>query len=88
VIEVRCKRDRVCAARGVFARVQIPRSKNEPALGFVVHFYGTTTWMLHRSLTTMNVQRIESTTLASSVPILLAHSVGIRLRRKVRRDVP
>jgi len=36
-------------------------------------------------LTTMNVQRIESTTLASSVPILLAHSVGICLRRKVRR---
>jgi len=39
-------------------------------------------------LTTMNVRRIESSTVASPIPILLMHSAGIRLRRKARRDAP
>lgn len=62
--------------------------KNESALGFVVYFYGTAARTLdaHRGLTTMNVRWIESSTVASPIPILLMHSAGIHLRRKARRD--
>lgn len=62
--------------------------RNESALGFVVHFYETAARTLdaHRALATMNVRWIESSTVASPIPILLMHSAGIRLRRKARRD--
>jgi len=62
--------------------------ENESALGFVVHFYGIAARTLdaHCGFTTMNVHWIESSTVASPIPILLMHSAGVRLRRKARRD--
>lgn len=59
-----------------------------PAFGFVAHFYGTATRTLdaHRGLATMNVRWIESSVVASPIPILLMHSASIRLRGKARRD--
>lgn len=63
--------------------------KNEsPPLASLCIFMGlpARTSDAHRGLTTMNVHWIESSTVASPIPILLMHSAGIRLRRKARRD--